>query len=423
MIFAMTSYGTRGDIEPCAALGRELQRRGHEVRIGVPPDLVAFVESSGLSAVDYGVDTRGPVEAQRRFYSTLLRGFWRVPELVSRWRECDQYIEECWRRANATLVALADGADLLFTGLVFEPAAANVAEHYDIPLATLHYYPMRANGHLHPNLPAPLTRAVMTTDEWLAWYRTKKIEDRQRRQLDLPKATRPFPKRTTGRGSLEIQAYDEVCFPGLADEWAGLHTQRPFVGALTMELAAEADAEVAAWIAEGTPPIYFGFGSIPVESPAETIAMISGACEELGERALICAGWSDFGEASDRDHLKIVKSVNFAKIFPACRAVVHHGGAATTAIGLRSGVPTLVLWTNTDPVQSIWGAQVKRLKVGTSRRLARATRDSLVEDLRRILAPDYVGRARAIATRMTSSAASVECAADLLEEAVLKQAD
>lgn len=420
MIFAMTSYGTRGDIEPCAALGRELQRRGHEVRIGVPPDLVAFVESSGLSAVAYGVDTRGPVDAQRRFYSTLLHGFWRVPELVSRWRECDQYIEECWRRASDTLVALADGADLLFTGLVFEPAAANVAEYYDIPLATLHYYPMRANGHLHPILPAPLTRAVMTTDEWLAWYRTKKIEDRQRRQLDLPKATRPFPKRTTSRGSLEIQAYDEVCFPGLAGEWAGLRTQRPFVGALTMELAAEADAEVAAWIAEGTPPIYFGFGSIPVESPAETIAMIRGACEELGERALICAGWSDFGEACDRD-MKIVKAVNFAKIFPTCRAVVHHGGAATTAIGLRSGVPTLVLWTNTDPVQSIWGAQVKRLKVGTSRRLARATRDSLVEDLRRILAPDYVGRARAIATQMTSSAASVEGAADLLEEAVLKQ--
>lgn len=420
MIFAMTSYGTRGDIEPCAALGRELQGRGHEVRIAVPPDLVAFVESSGLSAVPYGVDTRGPVDAQRRFYSTLLHGFWRVPELVSLWRECDQYIEECWRRASATLVELADGADLLFTGLVFEPAAANVAEHYNIPLATLHYYPMRANGHLHPVLPAPLTRAVMTTDEWLAWHRTKKIEDRQRRQLDLPKATRPSPKRITSRGSFEIQAYDEVCFPGLADEWAGLRTQRPFVGALTMELDAEADAEVTAWIAEGTPPIYFGFGSIPVESPADTINMISGACEELGERALICAGWSDFKDSGDRDQLKIVKAVNFAKIFPACRAVVHHGGAATTAIGLRSGVPTLVLWTNTDPVQSIWGAQVKRLKVGTSRRLARATRDSLVDDLRQILAPDYVSRAREIATRMTSSAASVGRAADLLEEAALK---
>ena len=421
MIFAMTSYGTRGDIEPCAALGRELQRRGHEVRIGVPPDLVGFVESSGLSAVPYGVDTRGPVDAQRRFYSTLLRSFWRVPELVSRWRECDRYIEECWRRASATLVMLADGADLLFTGLVFEPAAANVAEYYDIPLATLHYYPVRANSYLHPRWPVPLTHMATTTNEWLAWYRTKKIDNRQRCQLNLPSATNPSPKRITGRGSLEIQAYDEICFPGLAEEWEGLRRQRPFIGALTLELAGDADAEVAAWISEGTPPIYFGFGSSRVESPAETLAMISGACEELGERALVCAGWSDFSEAGDRDHLKIVSAANLAETFPACRAVVHHGGSATTAIGLRAGVPALILWTNTDPYQSIWGSQVKHLRVGTSRRLSTTTRESLVDDLRQILAPDYVNRARQIAASMTSTAVSVARGADLLEEAARRE--
>ena len=49
---------------------------------------------------------------------------------------------------STTLMSLADGADLLFTGLSFEQSAANVAEYYDIPLATLHYFPMRANGQL-----------------------------------------------------------------------------------------------------------------------------------------------------------------------------------------------------------------------------------------------------------------------------------
>ena len=92
------------------------------------------------------------------------------------------------------------------------------------------------------------------------------------------------------RGSLEIQAYDELCFPragsGMA-EWDG---RRPFVGALTMELPTDADDEVASWIAAGTPPIYFGFGSMPVGSPADTVAMISAACAQLGERALICTG-------------------------------------------------------------------------------------------------------------------------------------
>ena len=388
--------------------------------MAVPPDLVGFVESSGLSAVAYGLDTREPMAAQQRFYSTLLRSFWKIPDLVTMWREIDLLVEQCWRGANSTLVQLADGADLLFTGLVFEQAAANVAEYYDIPLATLHYYPMRANGHLHPTLPAPLTRAATTANEWLAWFRTKKIENRQRRQLGLPKATQPSAERITARGSLEIQAYDEVCFPGLADEWSSLSRQRPFIGALTMDLAADADAEVADWISDGTPPIYFGFGSIPVDSPADTLAMIGGACEELGERALVCAGWSEFNTSDDRDRVKIVKAVNFAKTFPSCRALVHHGGAATTAIGLRSGVPALVLWTNTDPVQSIWGAQVKRLKVGTSRSLATTTRGSLVQDLRRILTADYASRARRIASQMTTSAGSVESAADLLEKSAVQ---
>ena len=40
MKFVLASYGTRGDIEPSAALGRELQGRGHEVWMAVPPDLV-----------------------------------------------------------------------------------------------------------------------------------------------------------------------------------------------------------------------------------------------------------------------------------------------------------------------------------------------------------------------------------------------
>ena len=71
-----------------------------------------------------------------------------------------------------------------------------------------------------PSLPPPLARSAMTVYEWLAWRVTKKAEDAQRRELGLPKATGPSPRRIAERGSLEIQAYDEVCFPGLAAEWA-----------------------------------------------------------------------------------------------------------------------------------------------------------------------------------------------------------
>jgi UDP:flavonoid glycosyltransferase YjiC (YdhE family) len=315
-----------------------------------------------------------------------------------------------------TLTSLADGADLLFTGLVFEEVAANVAEYYDIPLATLDYFPLRPNGQLLPFLPAPLGRAAMKFQHWLTWRGTRKTEDAQRRELGLPKATAPSSRRIAERGSLEIQAYDEVCFPGLAAEWAKFEGRRPFVGALTMDMPTDADDEVASWIAEGAAPIFFGFGSMSVESAVDTHAMISAACAELGERALICSAGTDFTHIPESDQVKVVAAVNYAATFPACRAVVHHGGAGTTAASLRAGVPTLILSTDLD--QTLWGVRVKRLKVGAARRFSTTTRESLVKDLRRILAPEYVTQAREIATRMTKPAASVAAAADLMEDLV-----
>ncbi|MGB6514091.1 MAG: glycosyltransferase [Mycobacterium sp.] len=417
MKFVLASWGSRGDIEPCAAVGCELLRRGHEVRMAVPPDLVGFVEAAGLAAVAYGLDTQAIVEALRNFWTCLFGNFWRIRDLIRLSREARELATRCRGEMSSTLTSLADGADLLFTGLVFEQAAANVAEYYDIPLATLHYFPARANGHLVPILPSPLIRSAMTVAEWLVSRLMKKVDYAQRRELGLPKATGPSPRRIAERGSLEIQAYDEVCFPGLAAEWAKWDGRRPFVGSLTMELPTDADDEVGSWIAAGTPPIYFGFGSMPacsaVESAAETVAMISAACAQLGERALVCSGWSDFSRVPHFDHVKVVGAVNFAATFPACRAVVHHGGSGTTFAGLRAGVPTLILWTLPD--QLIWGAQVKRLKVGTAQRFSTTTRESLVADLRRILAPQYVTRAREIAIRMTKPAASVAAAADLVE--------
>ena len=254
----------------------------------------------------------------------------------------------------------------------------------------------------------------MTVNEWLVWRGTRNDEDAQRRELGLTRATGPAPKRIAERGSLEIQAYDEVYFPKLASEWAKWDGRRPFVGALAMELPTNADGEVASWIAAGTPPICFGFGSVPVESPADTLAMISVACAQLGERALVCSGGTDFSGVPDFEHVKVVGVVNYATIFPACRAVVHHGGAGTLAACLRAGVPQLILWTLPD--QPFFAAQLKRLKVGRGRRFSTTTQKSLVADLRRILTQQYFASARQIATRITEPAKSAMAAADLVED-------
>ena len=420
MKFVLANWGSRGEVEPCAAVGRELQRRGHDVYLAVPPDLVAFAESVGLPATAYGAELNAILNPYRNFWTYFFRNFWRVKKLGTMWRAVSDPLTQCREGVNKTLTSLAEGTDLLVTGMNYEDVAANVAESCDIPLATLHYFPMRANGQLLSFLPAPLGRLAMRVFWWWCWRGPKKVEDAERREIGLPKATGPWTGRIAERGSLEIQAYDEVCFPGLAAEWAKWGRQRPFVGALTMGLPTDTDDEVLSWIAAGTPPICFGFGSIPVESPADTIAMIRAACNQLGERALVCAAATDYSHVTNSEHIKVVSTMNYAATFPACRAVVHHGGAGTTAASLRGGVPTLVLWTGAD--QRIWGVRVKKLKVGTSRRYSATTQKSLIADLRTVLAPQCRTAARELATRMTKPAESVTSTADLLENFARMQA-
>ncbi|OMC34682.1 glycosyl transferase family 1 [Mycobacterium sp. GA-1841] len=414
MKFALASYGTRGDIEPCVAVGRELLRRGHDVHMAVPPDLIGFVEAAGPTAVAYGPDLQAVLDAHRSFWTHFFRNFWKVRELIELRREVVEPFLESWKDIISTLTSVAEGADLLFTGVNFEDAAGNVAEYYDIPLATLHLFPLRANGHFVPFLPAPLGRSTMKVSEWVAWRLAKKVEEVQRGELALPRADAPSPWRLTRRGCLEIQGYDGACFPGLAAEWAQWSGQRPFVGALTMDLPADTDDEVASWIAAGTPPIFFGFGSLPVHSAAHLLEMITSTCAQLGERALVCAGGTDFSKLPRSDDVKVVNAMNYSAIFPTCRAVVHHGGTGTTAAGLRAGVPALILSTDLD--QTLWGRRVKQLKVGSSRRLSSTTGKTLVEDLRTVLEPRYAVGARQLATQMIKPADSVTTAADLVEE-------
>ena len=351
--------------------------------VTVPPEMLALVESAGLAAVPYGPDWQAQLRDED-FVRMLQNPISAISEAI-------EYVLRTSADKNTTLMSLTDGADLLLAGITEQSLAANVAEYAGIPLAALHFFPPQILELKSPHGGAPM-----------------EAERAQRRALGLPEATGPVPR------SLEIQAYDELCFPGLAAEWAQQECRRPFVGALTLELPTDDDDEVLSWIAAGTPPIYFGFGSTPIASPADTVAVISTACTQLGERALICMGPNDCTQIPHPDHVKVVEAVNHAAIFAECRAVVHHGGAGTTASGLRAGIPALILWNGLD--QPLWAAAIEELKVGFGRRFSETTQESFVIGLRSILTPQYTARARDVAGQMTKPAESVASAADLLED-------
>jgi vancomycin aglycone glucosyltransferase len=386
MKFVVAAFGSRGDVEPCVAVARELRRRGHDVRLAltVPPDMLGVIESAGLTAVPYGRDWQA--QLQDGNFARMIQN------PLSAIHEAIDYVTQVAAEKTATLVSLADGADLLLAGITEQGLAANVAEYYGIPLAALHFFPTQILqlGSPHGNVAEQAAHA-------------------QRRALGLPETT------ASSTRSMEIQAYDELCLPDQASGWVESDGRRPFVGALTLELPTAADDEVLAWAAAGPPPIYFGFGSMPITHPADTVAAISAACAQLDERALIWSGPNDFTHVPHAEHVKVVDTVGLTAVFPLCRAVVHHGGAGTTATGLRAGIPTLILFSGLD--QPLWAAGVEQLKVGFARRFSESTVESLVADLRLILTPQYASRAHAVAAQMTKPAESLSRTVDLLEDA------
>jgi vancomycin aglycone glucosyltransferase len=388
MKFVVAGYGGRGDVAPCVAAGRELRRRGHDVRMAVPPNMLHLAESAGLVGVAYGPDSREEMnpgsDLVRSIMPKMNNPFSVVPEVV-------EHGTQVKLEKGATLTELADGADLVLAGFNEQGLAANVAEYHGIPAVALHLFPER-----------------MWSSDWLFSLMTKVAEDAQRRALGLPEATGPSAR------SVDIQAYDKLCLPEVAAQWTPEDDRHPFLGALTLELPTDADEEVLSWIAAGTPPVYFGLGSTPITPSVDIGALIGAACAQLGERVLIYSGPNDFSHVEHLEHVKVVPAINHAAVLPACRAVVHHGGAGTTAAGLRAGIPTLILWHWLD--QPLWAAGVEQLKVGISRRFSESTAATLEADLRCVLAPQYATRAREVATQMITAAESLTRAGNLLED-------
>lgn len=135
MKFVLAVHGTRGDVEPCAAVGVELQRRGHAVHMAVPPNLIEFVESAGLTGVAYGPDS----DEQINTVAAFVRNLTRAQNPLNLARAVKELFVEGWAEMGTTLTTLADGADLVMTGQTYHGVAANVAEYYDIPASAMDF--------------------------------------------------------------------------------------------------------------------------------------------------------------------------------------------------------------------------------------------------------------------------------------------
>lgn len=230
MIVSMLTCGTRGDTQPMIVMGRELQRRGHQVRLAASPNTLDLVRRSGLHALPFGPDSQQLMESQagrRWLASGNVRRFMAELSTISAasyQTTRDQGIQAC------------EGADLVVAGILAEEVAAVFAESRRIPLVTLHSAPLRRNS-TYPSplvtsrrLPGPLHTLTGALFDQVVWRGGRHETERLRRELGLAPTKDPLAVRRAAAGDLELQAYDPMVVPGLNQT-----PDRPLIGFLSVD--------------------------------------------------------------------------------------------------------------------------------------------------------------------------------------------
>ncbi|WP_067651455.1 glycosyltransferase [Nocardia harenae] len=411
MKFLLAFNGTRGDVQPAVVAGAELQRRGHDVVLGVPPNLVEFAAAAGLDAHPFGYDTRAHMNSEP--VQAVLRGGGPRQRL----RALAEVRDLGWAQGVRDMGTLADGADAIVTGFVTEQIGLAYADARGIPGVLIQHAPIRPNRStfpvpgVSPTLPGPVKAAGWWAAETAMWALTRNRQNALRRALGAPARAPRSPRATA-----EIQVYDPVLCPELAREWAG--TNRPFTGFLDLtadqraRIGTDSGADLLEWIERGEPPLYVGFGSMPIADPAATVAAVTAACAHYGVRALVSGGWHDL-PVPETETIRPVGAIDHGLIFPRCRAVLHHGGAGTTAAALRAGVPSLIAWIGSD--QPFWGSVLERFGAGACTRARGLTTELLIDKLRTVLAPETAAGARALGARLLGPDEARTRCADALE--------
>jgi sterol 3beta-glucosyltransferase len=379
MKITVFAAGSQGDIQPCVVLSKGLQQAGYQVCLAAPQDFAGFIQGHGLGFYPLRGDIQQIMASDtgRQFMET--GGANPIKSILAIRMLLAPVVEQMTEDAHA---ACRDADALICLGVLaaFGRAIADVLRlpiiHAEpTPLLPSGAFPapswpiQRNLGGLHNRLSG---RAMLQT-VWL-WYRP--FVNDFRRRLGLPDTTGAAFYRDL-RSTPMLGAYSPTIIPHPPDWPASVH----ITGYLYLDPSAdwEPSPELRAFLEPGDPPVYIGFGSMAGRNPEQVARLILEALALSGQRGLLLTGWGGLRAESVPENMFVLDSAPHSWLFPRMAAVVHHGGAGTTAEGLRAGVPTVIVPFAFD--QPFWGARVKALGVGpdpvplkrlTADRLARA---------------------------------------------------
>jgi vancomycin aglycone glucosyltransferase len=384
-------------VQPIVALAVRLRERGHDARLCVPPNLVAWVRSFGFDAVPVGVEMRVPTKREG--------GGPAVPLTPEQLRPLRASMPDLITDQFDAVGAAAQGCHVLLGANAHQYAARSIAELRGIPYATAVYAPVALPSSDHPPPPGPgeiwaLADAATHAHRWAAAVRAW-----NERALERVNHNRVL------RGLTPI---DDVLRHNLTDgPWLaadGVLAPVPATpgvavlqtGAWVLEDHSELAPEIEAFLAAGEPPIYVGFGSMP--APPGLGDVVVEAVRAMRRRAILSSGWAELDlELASSDTL-VVGDTNQQALFPRLAAVVHHGGAGTTAAAARAGVPQVVAPMFGD--QFYWASRVRALGIGTAV-MGSPARDGLASSLEEALDVGVVTRAHDVASRLRADGAMV----------------
>jgi len=405
----LSTYGGRGDVEPLVGLAVWLRELGAEVRICAPPDFSGSdrcaerLAEVGVPLVPAGPPVRPLVHGAARPSPPDL------PRLAA----------EIMAVQFDKLAEAAEGCDaLVASGLL--PAAASarsVTEKLGIHYVYAAYCPIFLPSPHHPPTPFPgRPFPPEVTDNRLLWGLQAQIANElfggalniRRASIGLPPVDNVYRYGFTDHPWL---AADPTLGPW--HEPADLDVMQTGAWILPDEL--QLTAELEAFLDDGTPPVYVGFGSM--RAPTDIARVAIEAIRAQGRRAIVARGWADLALIDNRDDCFAVGEVNQQALFARVAAVVHHGGAGTTTTAARAGASQVVIPQMAD--QPYWAGRVAALGVGAAHDGPTPTAESLSDALTTALAPETRARAVALAGTIRTDGAVV--AAKLLLEVISQE--
>ncbi|MFJ9349262.1 glycosyltransferase [Streptomyces sp. NPDC101237] len=398
----LSTYGTRGDVEPLVALAVRLRALGAEVRMCVPPDeeFAARLTGVGVRPVPVGPPVREvmrgaalPSAADLARYRTEMVGaqFDAFPAAVE---GCDAVVA-----AGLAQIAARSAAEAAGVRYVYVSYAA-------VHLPSPHHAPPPRPGWPEPDPGAESNRALWERDARNVNAQFGQALNDRRAALGLPPVDDVRGHVLTDRPWL---AADPVL--GAWPRTPGLDVVQ--TGAWYLPDDRPLPADLTAFLDAGAPPVYVGFGSM---RPSPGIGRLAvEAIRAQGHRVLVSRGWAELDAGDERDDCFAVGEANHQRLFGRVAAVVHHGGAGTTSTAARAGTPQVVI-----PLQlsdnPYWARRVADLGVGAALDGPPPTADSLADAFRTALSPRTRARAKALGDRIRTDGA--EAAARLLAEAL-----